>query len=329
MRALSLIIFLTLIAEPGLYAQPCCGALAGGMGAAGARFGLGTAAPGNLQLQLAYDFNYMDRLHDGSARLENNDLIRVIHTGILEVNYGVSRRLSLASMFTYSGQEIGSRRFDGSRQVDFLWGFGDMVLMAKYRLLNPLAYNGWEVAAGIGPKLPTGSYRLAGSEGEEFGMDIQPGSGSFDAISWLSVSKTHMFIPNLNLSSGVTYRYAGRNSNYLDGLLYDFGNEFQASAGLNYSFYAGVNFDVFGFIRYRHQGRDQLDGINVEMIGGRWLFASPGINMALTQNLSVMMLADLPLHADLVGPQLTSSFRISGGLVYTISPRRPVTLASR
>ncbi|TVR73442.1 MAG: transporter [Marinilabiliales bacterium] len=328
MRTLCFIFFLMLIAETGLYSQPCCGAIAGGMGTAGARMGLGTAAPGNFQMQFAYDFNYMDRLYDGTVRLENNDLIRVIHTGVLEVNYGISRRLSVAAMGAYTGQEIGSRRIDGSRQVDYIWGFGDIILMAKYRLMNPLAWSGWEVAAGIGPKLPTGSYRLAGSEGEEFGMEIQPGTGSFDGISWLSISKTHLFIPNLNLRSGVTFRYAGKNTGYQGSRVYDFGNEIQASAGLSYSFYAGINWDLFGFTRYRYQGTDMLDGDRVETIGGQWLFASPGIGAAVTPNLSLMVLADMPLYHDIKGPQLTSSFRVSAGIVYNISARQTVTLAN-
>ena len=320
-----------LIALPGIqaFSQPCCGALAGGMGTAGARFGLGTAGPGNLQLQFAYDLNYMDRLYDGTINLLNNDLIRVIHTGILEVNYGINRRLSVAGMFTYIGQEVGSRRLDGGRQIDHLWGFGDMVLMVKYRLMNPLAWGGWEVSAGIGPKLPTGSYNYTGSGGEEFGMDIQPGTGAFDWISWLSVSKNHLFIPNLNLRSGVTFRYAGKNSSYQDGRVYDFGNEIQASMGLSYSFYTGINWDLFGFVRYRHQGFDVLDGNHVETIGGEWLFVSPGAGAAVTQNLSLLVLADLPIYQNLHGPQLTSSFRVSAGIVYNIPLRRSVTLASR
>ncbi len=326
-KILNLILF---VALPGIqaFSQPCCGALAGGMGTAGARMGLGTAAPGNLQFQFAYDFNYMDRLYDGTARLENIDLIRVIHTGIMEANYGITRRFSVAAMVTYMGQEIGSRRIDGDRQVDYIWGFGDIVLMAKYRLVNPLAWSGWEVAAGIGPKLPTGSYSHTGSGGEEFGMDIQPGTGSFDGISWLSVSKTHLFIPNLNLSSGVTFRYAGKNSSYRGVRVYDFGNEIQASTGLSYSFYAGINWDVFGFVRYRYQGTDILDGNPVETIGGQWIFASPGVGAAVTRNLSLMVLADMPLYHNLQGPQLTSSFRVSAGIVYNISARQPVTLAN-
>lgn len=329
MRTFLLVSVLIFVAKTGAFSQPCCGATAGGMGAAGARMGLGTAAPGDFQIQFAYDFNYMDRLYDGTARLANSDLIRVIHTGILEVNYGINRRLSVAAMATYMGQEIGSRKIDGGRQVDYIWGFGDMVLMAKYRLMNPLAWSGWGVAAGIGPKLPTGSYRHTGSGGEQFGMDIQPGTGSFDGISWLSVSKNHLFISNLNLRSGITYRYAGKNNSYQGVRVYDFGNEIQASTGLSYSFYAGVNWDVFGFTRYRYQGTDMLDGNPVETIGGEWLFASPGIGAAVTQNLSFLLLADIPLYHNLKGPQLTSSFRISGGIVYNIPARQQVTLAHR
>jgi len=296
--------------------------MTGGMGTAGARFGLGSAEAGNLLFQVAYDLNNMNSLFEGTKRIEDNDRQRIIHTGILEANYGFSRRLSLAAIWTFMGQELGSPRQDGSRQVDYIRGMGDLVLMVKYRLMNPLAWNGWGIYAGLGPEFPTGRYSYSGSEGSVFPMDIQPGSGSIDVISWLSLSKSNLFSPNLHFSSGAAFRLSGENKNYQDSLTYRFGNDFQYTAGVNYSFAGKVGGDVFGFLRYRFQNNDTSDEEPVEKTGGHWLYISPGFKINLTNNFAFMTSVDLPLYRNLKGPQLTTTSRISAGLVYTIASKK-------
>lgn len=322
MKKYLLIIALLAFLPEMVFAQACCGALGGGMGTAGARFGMGTAGTGSLQLQLAYDLNYMNGLYNGDIRLEDNDRLRVIHSGIFEANYGISRKLSVAGIITYGGQELGSTNSDGTRQIDHLWGLGDMVLMVKYRLMNPLAYNGWGLVAGIGPKLPTGSFSHSGSNSFLFPMDVQPGSGSFDAISWLSFSKSHIFITNLHLSSGATFRLSGQNRNFQDSLTYSFGNEFQYTAGLSYNFYSGTVFNIFNYVRYRYQATGKLFEEPVEQTGGHWLFTSPGIRLNITQSFSFIVSVDLPLYRNLEGPQLTTSYRVFAALMYNIAPRQ-------
>ncbi|MBA7520027.1 hypothetical protein ES705_12115 [subsurface metagenome] len=322
MKKYLLIIALLAFLPEMVFTQACCGAMAGGMGTAGARFGLGTAGARSLQLQFAYDLNYMNGLYDGDIRLEDNDRLRVIHSGIIEANYGISRKLSVAGIMTYVGQELASTRLDGGRQIDYLWGFGDMVFMVKFRLMNPLAYNGWGIVAGIGPKLPTGSFSQSGSNNSLFPMDVQSGSGSFDAISWLSFSKSHILITNLYLSSGATFRLSGQNRNFQDSLTYSFGNEFQYTAGLSYNFYGGIVFDIFNYVRYRYQVTDKLCEEPVEKTGGHWLFISPGIRVNFTQNFSFVVSADLPFYRNLEGPQLTTSYRFSAALMYNITPRQ-------
>jgi hypothetical protein len=300
----------------------CCG----GMGTTGTRFGLGTANAKSLQLQLAYDFNYMNEIYDGDIRLENEGTQRVVHTGILEVNYGISRRFSVAGIISYMGQEIGSTTLDGIRQIEYFRGFGDMVIMAKMRITNPLAYNGWGLYAGIGPKIPTGSHNNTKADGSLYTMDLQLGTGSWDAITWLSLSKSHLFIKNLYLNSGVTFRLSGNNRNFRDSLTYKSGNEFQFTGGLSYNLYSKVVFDFFGYLRYRYQDMDRLSGEPVDNCGGHWLFISPGVKANFTQNFSFIFLTDLPLYQNIRGPQLTTTYRFSAGLIYNFESRNSVEI---
>lgn len=307
-------------------AQGCCCGGAGGMGTSIARFGMDTPDPKNLQLLLAYDLNYMNSLYDDAVRIEENSNQRVIHSAIFVANYGISRKLSVGGIMSYMGQELGSVSIDGRKQVDYLYGFGDMILMMKLRLLNPLAYNGWGIYTGIGPKLPTGGSSNISSEGSIYAIDIQTGTGTLDAITWLSLNKSHIFIPNLYLNTGATFRLSGQNRHYRDSLTYRPGNEFQYTAGLSYNFYKGLIFDVFNYVQYRYQLADKLSGEPVDKTGGHWLFASPGIRIYFTQNLSMVATADIPVYRNLNGPQLCTSYRFSVAMTYTIASKKSIEI---
>lgn len=58
-------------------------------------------------------------------------------------------------------------------------GVGDVTLLGQYRFLNDTA-SGFEIAALLGVKLPTGKTNENANEGERFEAEFQPGSGSWD-----------------------------------------------------------------------------------------------------------------------------------------------------
>jgi hypothetical protein len=268
----------------------------------------------------------MNSLYDGNVRLESNDNQRVIHTGLLVANYGISRKWSVAGIGSYIGQELATLDLDGRRQVDYVYGIGDFIFMVKYRITNPLAYNGWGLYVGAGVKLPTGSTSKTSSEGAVLPADIQPGTGSLDGIGWLSLSKSHIFITNLYFNTGATYRLSGQNKDFKDSLLYSPGDEFQFTAGLNYNFFAGIVFDVFNYVQYRYQSVNELSGEPVDKTGGHWLVTSPGLRLNFTQNFALILTTDIPLYRNLNGPQLTTSNRFSVALTYNFASKKTIEL---
>ncbi len=58
-------------------------------------------------------------------------------------------------------------------------GVGDVTLLGQYRFLKDAA-SGFEMAALLGIKLPTGKTSETANEGERFEAEFQPGSGSWD-----------------------------------------------------------------------------------------------------------------------------------------------------
>jgi hypothetical protein len=310
-----LLIILLFVFSPVLIFAQCCG----GMGTMGARIGLGFAEAGSFQMQIDYDMNNLNSMFDGSSKVDNAGRQRIIHAAVLEANYGITRTLAATAILTYMVQEIASPRDDGTRQVDHISGLGDMILMAKYRLMNPLAWNGWGIYGGLGAKLPTGKFNYTSYGDSILAMDLQPGTGSFDAITWLSLSRSHFFNPNLHFNSGATFRLPGKNSGFKDTIDYRFGNDFQYSAGLNYSITGKLTVDIFNYFRYRYQHHDTSDGNTVAKTGGHWIYTSPGFKVNITDNFAFIASAELPLYRNINGPQLTSTSRFTAGLVYKFS----------
>ena len=61
-------------------------------------------------------------------------------------------------------------------------GLGDAVLMLKFIPLR-ISSSGHELQLGAGPKIPLGKSDLSDERGITLNADLQPGSGSWDAIT--------------------------------------------------------------------------------------------------------------------------------------------------
>ena len=80
-------------------------------------------------------------------------------------------------------------------------GLGDMNLITKYRFLN-LEESGFSAALLGGIKFPTGSTSETNEFGFALGADDQPGTGSYDPLFGLAVSKV---FDTFNLDANVLY----------------------------------------------------------------------------------------------------------------------------
>jgi len=67
-------------------------------------------------------------------------------------------------------------------------GIGDMTLLGQYRFFNDKATR-TEAALLVGVKAPTGKTNVYDSAGERFEAEFQPGSGSWDGLFGLALTK--------------------------------------------------------------------------------------------------------------------------------------------
>jgi hypothetical protein len=298
----------------GSAAQTCC---SGGVPLGGS-LGLGTAKSQSLQVLVTYDYNAINDLVSFSEQLNDDTRSRTTQSSIIEINYGLNNRWSFTGVVPFVRQTRSIQAFSGE---DFtaVQGLGDMVFLAKYRLINPENQSGIDWVAGVGPKIPTAKTDHVNNQGLVMAADIQPGSGSLDGIFWSYFLKSRFLKnPNLGLVAVTTFRYSGKNKNYNETQTYRFGNEFQFNLGLNYSTFVKRPVDFSTFIRYRKQTEDLIDGGVFPSSGGQWIYAIPGVNISFSPSWSFRLSGDVPLYRKLDGTQLTTSYKITAALLFNI-----------
>jgi len=311
-----IVLALLMLAAPVfLKAQTCC---SGGVPLGGS-LGLGAAESKSLQLLVTYDYNTMNKLVSFSEKLDDNTRSRTTQSSIMELNYGLNKRFSVTGVVPFIRQTRTIQGFENN--VDFIavQGLGDVVILAKYRLIDSENSSDIEWVIGAGPKISTGKTNFTNNQGLVLPADMQSGSGSLDGIFWSYFLKSRLFKnPNLGLAAVTTFRYSGENRNYNTTQTYKFGNEFQFNLGLNYSFFAKVPVDVFTFLRYRKQSEDLIDGGVFPSSGGQWIYAIPGVNINFSPGFSFRLSGDIPVYRKLDGTQLTTSYKLTAAVLFNI-----------
>ena len=298
------------------FSQACC---SGGVPLGGS-LGLGTAEQKSVQFLITHDINSIKDLVAVDQLLEDDTRNRQTNSLLLEMNYGISDRFSIAAVVPYITQIRTINGFEGVQEVTRTQGLGDLVFLLKYRVTpieNKLNHT-WVV--GAGPKFPTGKTDFTNNNGLILQADMQPGSGSLDGFLWSFYQKSGLFLPSLSLVNVVTFRKSGKNTSYNETQTYEFGDEFQFNLGLNYNVFTvrwPVDFFVFG--RYRSQTEDLIDGNTFPSTGGKWIYIIPGINVAFHPDMALRMTTDIPVYWKLDGTQLTTSSKFTLSLFYNLS----------
>lgn len=298
------------------HAQTCC---SGGVPLSNNIGGLPISPKGTWQFSLNADLNVLQTLKDGNETLDDNSRERKTISLLLKSSYSFSDKVFVEGLFTWVRQERTITQQGGFTDFDKTSGLGDMVIIANYQYLNR---NGYKFIAGAGPKIPVGPSDLKRPDGLTLNADLQPGSGAWDGVLFHRIQKTSARKPSQNYYTNLTYRYTGVNNDYLGGQTYRFGKEFQAIAGIGDQVIVGKSLISVGLnARFRTVERDKFNDEFLPSTGGSWIFLMPLIGWQVNSKLMVNFNTELPLWADVDGTQLSPSFRINGGLFYTIQKK--------
>ncbi len=316
-----LLMILTALFLTGGYlsAQTCC---SGGVPISG-NIGFVSSTPGALQLELSYDYNFLNTLKNEQEVLSDNSRRRTTQSVLLKAGYSFKSGFSMEGLFSYVSQtreivgEFGST-------IDKTRGMGDAVLLLKYSKQFGQEFN---LNVGVGPKLPLGAHNLKSENGIAYNADLQPGSGSWDYLSWGNVSRQISFRPTATVHGSVTYRLNGKNKEYFGTQEYRFGSSIQIQTGISDRFVVGKTMvDPSLSFRYRKAREDRIDGRILDNTGGEWIFFSPAIAVSRWQNIAFNITPEIPVYAKVTGTQLSPTLRVRVGVYYTFLKQSKINI---
>lgn len=274
------------------------------------------AQKGILNVSSSYDFNNLTDVYEGSNALDDNSRQRISQSFLLNTGYGITDKISVSLLLSYINQireiDIGN----GTANKVRVNGIGDAIILAKYQILTMDIVNLPELLVGAGIKLPFSKAGIK-SNGILLPADMQPGTGSYDGILWAHFAQGQLFNPNSNLFVNFSYRLNSANDRFgPNNGGYKFGNEFISNIGLGYRTDSFVDFTLT--FKYRNLGRDEFVDSEIPNTGGDWYYLSPGINFKLSDKLTVRTNGKLPVYRNLNGTQLTTTYKASVSLHYSV-----------
>ena len=237
-----------------------------------------------------------DRVHDPLGRTETH------HSVPLSAHWGLRHDLQLSAIVPWVRREEASAASERLSAE----GLGDVVLAAKYRFLR-LDGDGYGTNFSVlgGLELPTGS------DDEQDGgatliPDLQPGSGSWDPFVGGGV--THepgrwrfnaFFFYKLNTENSDDFKHGDRLYVELAA-----GNRFWLEP------YPGPFMRADLLMRYRREGRDEVDGASDPDSGGDQL--TLGLNWAFRPRptLDFQVGVEVPVWESVNGVQLAETFSL-------------------
>jgi hypothetical protein len=296
--------------SPGLlYAQTCSCAGAPLLGSQSS----GATGAGNLLMGITYEFNQITRLYSGSDQLVNDSAERSTQSALIEINYGITDRLSLSGTISYVDKErISGLTNPQGRQISQTNGIGDGMILLRYTAMQQSLWNRYSLAVGGGVKAPFGSTSFRNSNGLLFNSDMQPGTGAWDGVFWSQVSAALTPFTSANLSLTTSYRLTGSNERFNQNDNYQFGNELISTLSVTDGISERLGYRLG--LRYRSTTSDELNNVSQPNTGGKWVFLHPELFFSFSDRFTFGAGGQLPLWQYLNGTQPTTTFTASASL---------------
>ncbi len=268
--------------------------------------------PGSFRLDERFEFVDQKNLRHGMKRISRDDAagedateLRTINRNLLTtLDYTLSKNWAVSA--SVSALDRSHSHIDNATGDSEKWDFrkiGDTRVLGMYRFdndANPASYG-----LSFGLKLPTGSTRVANSDGVTAERALQPGTGSTDLV----------------LGGFYSTPGAQADSSWFAQVLYqqalsikdDFrpGRQFQLNVGYRYP----LTHDLQALLQVNTSIKDRDSGANAEpeLSGSRLVFLSPGLSYALTPDVQLYGFVQLPVYRNYNGIQLAVDWTFVAG----------------
>lgn len=298
------------------FGQTCC---SGGVPIS-SNLGISNTGAGTLNVGIAADLNVLRSLYSGGEKLTDDQRQRITQSTNLRASYSFSQRLLLESYLPIVYQ---SRKISTATQDDLQssFGVGDGILIAIYDLVKQPV----QIRAGLGLQMPLGSTTVHNGSGLLLVEDLQPGSGAWDVIGlWqiqyqplASMQAYHLNI--MRSQNGINEQSRGGT------LAYQFGNDWQVTAGLSHQFFLVDEIWQLGLhLRHRSVHRDRINGQEIAGTGGAFLFG--GVDLSwIDESYRAIIKLEYPIKTRVNETQLASSTLLHIGFSRSINTQKSPT----
>ncbi len=303
------------------YGQTCC---SGGVPLSN-NLGLTNEGGGIWQIGLSYDYNNLNTLFASSEKLADNSRRRITHSVLWNTNYGLTDRWAVELLLTWVNQAREIRQFSNINVTETN-GIGDAVILVAHTWPDLLGETS-TLVFGLGAKVPLGRSDLSTDEGFQLTADLQPGSGAWDGIGYISLFGQG-FRPTATWSGSILYRLTGKNDEYLDNTsTYEFGNVFQGLVGYTEEILTGnLIFNPGLVVKYRHSMEDKINDLDFPNTGGEWIFLRPELSFSISPVTRLKSQWEFPLYTKVDGTQLTPTSRLTFSLLFQIRPNKKINI---
>ena len=263
--------------------------------------------PGRARLDLSMQYadaatpwSLGGRASVGRVPHPQHDEIRTIHRAwTLRGDWDFAPRWGAGVSIPYlSRSHDHLERASGDRERIAARGLGDLSIELR-RTVWRSDDESLAVVASLAGKLPTGGRGASGHahgapSHAEAEVPMQPGSGSFDGIAGLAVSRAFSAAAGRRapvVHSRVSYR---RNGGGRSG--YGLGDQLDASVGGDLP--AAGPLDLLGRLEWRVRRRDTAGstGLDASFTGGEYLYLTPGARWHWGKGFSTYALLQFPVH---------------------------------
>jgi hypothetical protein len=192
-------------------------------------------------------------------------------------------------------------------------GFGDLTLFGQYRFLARPAES-LHLALLYGVKVPTGRTDIRTPEGERYEAEHQPGSGSWDPLFGLAMTR---HINRLTFDVSTLYQLATKGTQKTD-----LGDNLTYNAALSWRVpeighshpgggqHSHLNWDLILEANGEYRRKEEVAGVKNPESGGNILFLSPGTRLSADDGMSASLSIGIPVLEDLNGKQSEPEYRL-------------------
>jgi hypothetical protein len=224
-----------------------------------------------------------------------------------------------------SGQEEqGEHTADEVSEISQLGdasGLGDLTIYGQYRFIGT---NDTRLHAStlLGLKAPTGTTDIVSDEGHRFESEHQPGSGSWDLLAGLAVTRQWT---SVTLDSNILYSFAGDGSqdsnlgdvfNYNIALSHRLGHSDNHGHGVVHQHNAGPGSTWDIAVEINGEWRDYVTdaGERLNHTGGNLVYLAPSVRYSSGKGWGAYVSMGLPIVENLNGIQSDPKFRLFAGV---------------